>query len=62
MPVVNFAGYHWRSHGKREELGVRTPLCGKCDVMFSYIYTNTTKLVLHLSYLVRVDCFSNAFN
>jgi len=26
-----------------------------------YIYTNTTKLVLHLSYLVRIDCFSNNF-
>jgi len=36
-------------------LGVRTPLCDKNDVKFSYIYTNTTKLVLHLSYLVRLD-------
>jgi len=27
------------------------PLCGKYDVMFSYIYTLTTKLVLHLSFL-----------
>jgi len=43
-------------------LGVRTPLCGKCDVIFSYIYMNTTKLVLHLFHLVRLDCFSNAFD
>jgi len=35
-------------------LEVRTPslLCGKCDVIFSYIYMNTSKLVLHLSHLV----------
>jgi len=26
----------------------------KCDVIFSYIYTNTTKLVLYLSDLVRL--------
>jgi len=38
----------WRSH--RGGLGVRTPHCGKCYVIFSYIYTNTIKLVLHLSY------------
>jgi len=36
---------------------VSPPLCGKCDVIFSYIYTNTTKLVFHLSYLVRLDRF-----
>jgi len=29
-----------------EGLGIRTPLCGKCDVTFSYIYTNTTKLLV----------------
>jgi len=29
-----------------------SPLCRKCDVIFSYIYTNTTKLVI---YLVRLD-------
>jgi len=23
---------------------------------------NGTKVVLHLSYLIRLDCFSNAFN
>jgi len=34
---------------------------GKCDVIFRYIYTNTTKLILYLSYLVRLDCFSNVF-
>jgi len=34
---------------------VDSPLCGKCDVTLSYIYTNTTKLGLHLSYLVRLD-------
>jgi len=39
--------------------GLEPPLCGKCDVIFSFIYTNTIKLVLHLSYLVRLDCFSN---
>jgi len=35
----------WRGHGG----------LGKCDVTFSYNYTNTTKLVLYLSYLVRLD-------
>jgi len=35
---------------------------GKYDVIFSYIYTNGTKLVLHLSYLIRLDCISNAFD
>jgi len=35
-------------------------LCGKCDIILSYIYAYTTKLELHLSYLVRLD--SNAFN
>jgi len=38
-------------------LGIKIPLCGKRNVIFSYIYTNTTKLLLHLSYLVRLDCF-----
>jgi len=38
--------------------GLEPPSCGKCDVIFSYIYTNTTKLVFHLSYLVRLDWFS----
>jgi len=38
-----------------EATGVRTTLCYKCDVIFSYIYTNTTKCVIHLSYLVRLD-------
>jgi len=55
----------WRSQGWRieEEVGVRTlPLYGKCDDTFSYIFTNSTKLVLHLSYLIRLDCFSNACN
>jgi len=31
-------------------------------VIFRYICTNTKNLVLHLSYLVRLDCFSKAFN
>jgi len=32
--------------------------CGKCDdVVFRYIYTNTTKIVLRLSFLVRLDRF-----
>jgi len=36
--------------------GGKTLFRGKCDVIFSYIYTNTTtKLVLHLPYLVRLD-------
>jgi len=39
-----------RNHG-----GGGSPLCSKCDVIFSYIYTNTTKLGLHLFYLVRLD-------
>jgi len=30
------------------------PLCSNCDI-FSYMYTNTTKLVLHLSCFVRLD-------
>jgi len=42
--------------------GRRTPICGKCEIIFSYIYTNTTKLVLNVSFLARLDCFSNAFN
>jgi len=25
--------------------GLEPPLCGKCDVIFSYIYTNTIELV-----------------
>jgi len=32
------------------------PICVDCDVIFSYIYGNATKLVLHLSYFVRY-CF-----
>jgi len=36
---------------------VRTPLCGKCDVIFSYSYTNSTKLVFYLSCLVRLAAF-----
>jgi len=51
----------WHSH-RGDGLGVRIPVCGKCDAIFSYIYANTTKLVLYLSYLVRLDCFSNAFS
>jgi len=31
--------------------GVRTPFCAKCDVFFSYIYTNTIKRVLYLFHL-----------
>jgi len=34
----------WRSHGGGRR--AMNPLCGKCDVIFSYIYTITTKLVL----------------
>jgi len=30
--------------------------------MLSYIKTKTTKHVFYLSCLVRLDCFSNAFN
>jgi len=30
---------------------------GEYDVIFSYIYMNTTKLVLPYPYLVRLDCF-----
>jgi len=37
-----------------EGVGI-TSLGGKYDVIFSYIYTIITKLVLHLSYLVRLD-------
>jgi len=29
-------------------------LSGKYDVLFSYIYTNTTKLLFYLSYLVHL--------
>jgi len=42
--------------------GGLTPFCCKCDVIFSYIYTKSTKLILNLSYLVRLDCFSIDFN
>jgi len=35
--------------------GAGEPPCGRCDVILNYIYTNTTKLVLHLFYLVRLD-------
>jgi len=50
--IGRFSGVTTRVGG----VGVRTnPLCGKCDVTYSYSYTNTTKLVLHLSYLVRLD-------
>jgi len=31
--------------------GLDPSLCGICDIIFSYIYTNTTNLVFHLSYL-----------
>jgi len=42
----------WRSNG---DWGLKT-LRGKCDVIFSNIYTNTTKLMLQLSYLyVQTD-------
>jgi len=40
--------------GVATERGV-TPLFGKCNFIFTYIYTNITKLVLHLSYLLRLD-------
>jgi len=40
----------------------KDPCCDKCDVISSYIFAKTTKLILLLSYLVRLDCFSNAFN
>jgi len=33
------------------DLGLEPP-CDNCDVFFSYIHPNTTKLVFHLSYLV----------
>jgi len=33
--------------------GLEPSLCGKCDVIFSYIYTNTTKRKTS-SYLVRL--------
>jgi len=36
-------------------VGVNPPLCDKYVVIFSYIYANTTKFVLNLSYLVRFD-------
>jgi len=29
-------------------LGVKKILCGECDVIFSYSYMNTTKLVLYV--------------
>jgi len=47
--------------GERERgREVRTSLCGKCDVLFCYIYTNTVKLVLYFSYFVCLSCYSNA--
>jgi len=60
QPILNVTCSGTGSHEGRglEPL----PFCGKYDVIFSYIYSNATKLVLHLSYLVRLDYFSNAFN
>jgi len=49
----------WRNHGG---MGFEAPLFGKCDIIFRYIYMNIIKLALHLSYLVHLDCFLNAFN
>jgi len=42
--------------------GLEPPFVANVDIIFSYIYKNTTKLVLHLSYFVYLDCFSSAFN
>jgi len=42
--------------------GIRIPPLWQYDVTISCIHTNTTKLVLHLSYLVRLDYISNAFD
>jgi len=42
--------------------GLEPPLCDKCDVIFSSIYTNTTKLILQLSYWERLDGSLNAFD
>jgi len=36
----------WRSHGGGRFGGLEPPFVA-CDVIFSYIYTNTTKFVLH---------------
>jgi len=48
--------------GRKGE-GLEPLLCGKCDVICIYIYTNILKLVLHYFILFsRLDCFSNAFN
>jgi len=61
---VEYAELHsqeqWCSHGGGGcgGWGLESLFSGKYDVIFSYIFTNTTKLVLHLSCL---DCFSNAF-
>jgi len=54
---LSSAGLGLRTHLPQGEWGLKNPFCGKCDVIFSYIYTNTTKLVFHISYLVRLDCF-----
>jgi len=36
-------------------LGNKCDCFGQIDVIFCYIYTKTTKLVLHLTYSVRLD-------
>jgi len=40
--------------------GLEPLLCDKCHITFSYIHTNTTKLVLYFSHLIPLDCFTNA--
>jgi len=41
-----YVQYQWRSHGCH-----LARVCGKCDIIFNYIYTDTTKVVLHSSRL-----------
>jgi len=42
--------------------GVRTPPLWQMWRHICYIFTNTRKLGLNLSYLIRLYCISNAFN
>jgi len=42
--------------------GAEKVVDAKWDIIFCYIYTHTTKLGLHLSYLVHLNCFLNVFN
>jgi len=62
--LIKKSGSNWKDHFyckavNWKQLETPSPLCCKCDVVFSYIYTNNAKLVpvLHLSHIVRLQWF-----